>query len=330
MPSSVLKLMMLLMTPSRLLKDSRIDLPLGCKDFKLIKGNLMDSRTVILGEEHYVCDEARRLCTESIINFKQIFSDEIVSEKTSILFEELGHDQHVMCEEVGHEKLAAVCRGWNIHGKKMNEIHSWYNKANVMQNLQTEFREKFQELLSLPKSFRIQQAVNYVGHYIQQGKIELRHREAEYNYFIKQQSNKKQPNLFSFTLSSLKKEQFRQQQLNIILKRIKNADSLTDIWTYIVNISDKYTDLYNNFIKDHNASFVEPNKAMPKAIKEGISNGKKLMFVYAGDRHVNKHCTRQDAHPKQDEGSIQGLYDALDEFADENPYAVLSCSLPNK
>jgi hypothetical protein len=324
MPSSFLKTMILLMSPISLFKDSRIDLPLECKDFKLIKGDPFNARTVILGEEHYVCDQARFLCTESIINYRRDNS-KISPEEVSILFEELDRDQKALCEEGGYEKLSKDCRGWNIPGKKMKEVHGWYMKAIVMQNLQTQFRVTFQELLLLPKVQSTQQAANYVGGYIKQGKVEVHNREAEYSDFMKKYG-KKEPNLTSYTLDHLEKAQFKQHQLNIIFKKIKKGDSLYDIWMYMIKESDKYTDLYNNFRIDHNASFAKPNKEIPKAIKEGISKGKKLMFVYAGNRHVNTHFTRPDATPL-DPTIVQALYNDLDRFAEINPYAVLSCNL---
>lgn len=295
-------------------------LPPECDSFEVIKGNVLEARTLIFGEHHKRCESAKVLCTQSLLSIKNKKN----KKKSTLLLESLGHDEKILCKERGYEKLSDDCRGWNLPKKQNDIMQTIYWKSHVMSGpggLFENFHQKIKELQSKPENIQILEITTFIKIYIESNKQYVKQDEKNYAEF-----SSKHPGFYSDKGLTVKQGRFRQKVLEKTKKIIEEKRSMHDVMLYIMNRANQYRNSLNAYYLDPAASIEKQNEAMFETIQKTSKENNNIV-VYAGDAHVNLFHTKTVKMTDQNKRMIRNLYNKLDEFATENPYAVLSCKV---
>lgn len=280
-------------------------LPKGCEDYRLIHGNPDIAKIFILGEDHDTCAEAKIRCSEAIAKTKKAKKT-----STAILFEHDSFDRAVSCKDKKVDKISAKCSGWNIKREDRLKQTMPLIKNKAIRSIFPIFEDVFIEIMkNEPTEQQTAAAINYLTDFISstQDKIEP----------LKSASN---PSIQDVNLLTL--YQYQVDQTSALKNKVAQSNHfstklLSDLHRELLTVNDQA----KSYFKDSNVSIKIPNQHLFSTIQEK-AKANDLVIAYAGDAHVNKNC-RGTQHPE----IVQDLYDSLEQYADENPFAVLSCNL---
>lgn len=320
--SRVLKLaigaLFLLTTDSLLAYAAVSRLPKGCEDHSLVHGDPKKARTFLLGEKHDVCDQARKKCTEGLVKARKGKKS-----STAFLFEEAGYDKRIDCASKGVGHLSNNCRGWNRLHKNYIDKTRPLLKFNGLKAMMGEFDLEINRILrTKPPSQQKEAILDYVDDYINifQEMVAVDQENG--------MTSKADPELFNPAHQSLELHKYQIAQATAFRNKVAKSQVLSPhLLKDLTAEWQKQADSVNKWGKDKQDFIRVPNDALIGAIRNQTKNkNNKLIFAYAGDLHVNDD-SRANGQKEAERQIVRELYKELNGFADENPYAVLSCTL---
>lgn len=325
-------------------------LPKGCEDFKLVRGDISQAKTFILGETHHTCDQARYTCLKALSENKK-------PNNSVILFESLPHNKYLACNDPllgkwNWNSIGTSCKGWNKPDKGIDTVTFTQTKTSVLKGLLDGVQNNF--LTNNVYSMFSEQQTKTATQILNRIKNRMENRLSTYKashkklYDIFKINNPKIPidNFHSTEKEEMIEVNFLVDYLNQLINEIKkNQMPAQPILSYIHDDIDELVGMTEQVAKDinHHANHVIfTNQFLLKSIQEAAKDYE-YIYLIAGKAHVATieeeifaamSPTEYETQKKTvaevletQEKIVVDLYDALDELAEDNPSAVLTCSL---
>lgn len=295
------------------------DLPKGCEDYDLIQGNLQNSNSFFLLETHKKCDSARVSCTTALLNQKFKNNSTMIKEKATVLFEFAEMNQTVLCKEQGLDHLVDDCQGWN---RAENERSDVKLRSLAISDFIFVAKTLLNEFLKLPLKQQKTEAIEGLEGIISAAKKSL---EAKKSFVSFKEANKL--NFFTVYSNDIKYEEIQLKYFTTLLTKVKKTNVLSiEILKSFENINEKMDKEVQRFANNAEESLGKPNKSLLKSIKNTASKNK-TGVAFVGRAHMSKNYNTKVGRGKAHLDAVDELYRDLNEFADENPYAVLECKM---
>lgn len=302
-------------------------LPKGCNDFEVIKWPSSGKRPsiVLIGEAHEdKCQKARRRCTTALLLQKGMLNK--THEDVTLLFEGWAQGQALDCQYITHQdgtyvdysEITDTCKGWSTPEKDRKEI-----EENLM-HLQ-ELKKHYSAISAFANK-------PYAGlkKYLED---KIARCESQLlpvpQLLAKKDAKSKRKYETQNLLKKIEALQFEQALLKKILGKFEAAKGLKampavrkDMLRDIERMEEKV----QKFSHDMDIMIKKPNDFLLKSIKSASKEN--IVFAYAGAAHL--YLYPQTNLDKQSyakyEKVIGTLHAGLNADADENPYAILSCT----
>lgn len=290
------------------------DLPLGCEGYELLQGNAIKSNNFFLLESHNACDTARVSCTTALLNQKFKNDNSLIKEKSTILFEEAEMNQAVVCKEYGLNTFVEDCQGWNRPAKERSDITTTYMAMNDLSNI---IKPYFYSLHRLPNYKQKEKALSYLDDYI-----------SGVNKFLiqaRKEQNKHPKNTHFIKSTGIKYNEYQLKHLKYLKATVKKAEKLSaDIFQNFDKEFESISDKAKEYVSDEENYIRTPNQYLLNTIKN-VARNNKTSVAYVGRFHMHKQSLAKYGYGQVALDAVDELYQGLNEFADENPYAVLNC-----
>lgn len=299
------------------------DLPPECKDLDLVKGNPLTAKTILFGENHFDvnCYKSMKICTEAL-------TKDISKTNKIALLESLPAQSQTVCSDESDRGLDTIfdeCSGWDLPKNQFDKI----TKPFRSQHAYNELQQQFEGALRLKPNMDNVSFKNFLSRltdiYTAQLNKEAESQQTKFNQY-KKTHPKADQNKFYVTHNN------EQTRLKLILKTLKSIASQVQtgvsfkkaIKSEITNkLEDAVVETANELRNPHNF-MGERNKALAKSTKK-YSQKKDRVVAYVGKFHFKPDPQYDKTVQENQQNIINELFDNLDQYADENPYAILSC-----
>lgn len=301
---------------------ARASLPRGCESYKIVKGNPLTAKIVLLGEDHEPCRDARIKCATAIVRARAIPPKKSVPKsKVTMLFEDHEHTARLSCDDYKVADLSDDCRGWNEpkEDQERNAIDQIKTKEIALRTMLKIFEPKVKSLLDKPFPQQKTVIVAELNAYIEFGKQLL----SDYKSELKERKAKNPQLTYAVEFEIPAGEQIIRYAETVLsqVKQIKQSDSPLMPFAQVIVERNGYSVILEQYHHDVDRSVKKPNRYLASSIKEAVKQSDTVIIIgFAGNAHVRK----PGMAPKI-QTIVQELYDETE--TNDGEVAVASCKL---